>query len=208
MAISEETRHQLFQRLEEVLGPEEATTLMEHLPPVGWADVATKRDIDALGVATKRDIDNLGVATNRDIEALRVATNRDIDALRVATKRDIDGLRVATKRDTDALGVATERAIHDVKREMRELAVSTQRDIADVKREIHDLAVSTQREIHEGAVAANRDTTDLGQALRLEMVALETRIGGRLERELRMMTWRLITAAIAFGSLLVAAIRL
>ena len=35
--------------LEEVLGREEASTLMEHLPPVGWADVATKRDIDHLG---------------------------------------------------------------------------------------------------------------------------------------------------------------
>ncbi|HEX7277329.1 MAG TPA: hypothetical protein VF244_08140 [Acidimicrobiales bacterium] len=45
MAIDERTRHQLFLRLEEVLGDEEANTLMEHLPPVGWADVATKTDL-------------------------------------------------------------------------------------------------------------------------------------------------------------------
>ncbi len=48
MAISEESRHHLYQRLEEVLGLKEAAVLMEHLPPVGWADVATKRDLDAL----------------------------------------------------------------------------------------------------------------------------------------------------------------
>lgn len=48
MAITESSRHQLYKRLEEVLGPEEATVLMEHLPPVGWADVATKRDLEAL----------------------------------------------------------------------------------------------------------------------------------------------------------------
>jgi glutathione S-transferase len=48
VAISEESRHHLYQRLEQVLGPAEATVLMEHLPPVGWADVATKRDLDVL----------------------------------------------------------------------------------------------------------------------------------------------------------------
>jgi hypothetical protein len=48
MEITEETRHRLYQRLEEVLEPEEATTLMAHLPPVGWADVATKHDLRAL----------------------------------------------------------------------------------------------------------------------------------------------------------------
>ena len=46
MVLDERSRHQLFQRLEAVLGAEEATTLMEHLPPVGWADVVTKHDLD------------------------------------------------------------------------------------------------------------------------------------------------------------------
>jgi hypothetical protein len=48
MALDERARHGLFLRLEEALGPESAETLMEMLPPVGWADVATRRDLDAL----------------------------------------------------------------------------------------------------------------------------------------------------------------
>jgi hypothetical protein len=48
MAISEESRHQLHNKLDEVLGPAEAATLMAHLPPIGWADVATKHDLAAL----------------------------------------------------------------------------------------------------------------------------------------------------------------
>jgi hypothetical protein len=48
MALDERARHELFLRLEQALGPESAETLMEMLPPVGWGDVATKRDLDAL----------------------------------------------------------------------------------------------------------------------------------------------------------------
>ena len=46
MAISEESRHELYRRLEDAIGSEAAATLMEHLPPVGWADVVTTRHLD------------------------------------------------------------------------------------------------------------------------------------------------------------------
>lgn len=59
VAISEESRHHLYQRLEAVLGEREAAVLMEHLPPVGWADVATKRDLDVLGDRLDARIDSV-----------------------------------------------------------------------------------------------------------------------------------------------------
>ncbi len=46
MVLDERPRHYLYLRLEEALGAEAAATLMEHLPPLGWADVAMKRDLD------------------------------------------------------------------------------------------------------------------------------------------------------------------
>jgi len=46
--IDELARHKLFTKLEDILGTEDAAVLIEHLPPVGWADVATKRDLDPL----------------------------------------------------------------------------------------------------------------------------------------------------------------
>lgn len=48
MPIDERERHRLHERLDEVLGPEEAATLMTHLPPVGWGDVARRSDLDQL----------------------------------------------------------------------------------------------------------------------------------------------------------------
>lgn len=57
--IDERARHELFLRLEGVLGAEEAAILMEHLPPVGWADVATKHDLESQRVLMKQDLDLL-----------------------------------------------------------------------------------------------------------------------------------------------------
>ena len=56
MAVSEESRHRLHGRLEEILGREEAAALMEYLPPVGWADVATKRDLDHMSLVLRGEL--------------------------------------------------------------------------------------------------------------------------------------------------------
>ncbi|MGI9578686.1 MAG: hypothetical protein ACR2OH_10835 [Microthrixaceae bacterium] len=60
MPITEAERHDMHRTLEEVLGPDQANTLMEHLPPVGWADVATKRDLDQLREALRGEMAHLG----------------------------------------------------------------------------------------------------------------------------------------------------
>jgi len=56
VTIDERSRHALYLRLEEVLGAEEAGTLMDHLPPVGWADVATRRDVDGAGALLRSEM--------------------------------------------------------------------------------------------------------------------------------------------------------
>lgn len=48
MATTEPARHKLYQRLEDTLGPDEADTLMAHLPAVEWSQVATKDDLHQL----------------------------------------------------------------------------------------------------------------------------------------------------------------
>ncbi|HJP65680.1 MAG TPA: hypothetical protein VKA30_05175 [Actinomycetota bacterium] len=67
MALDERARHDLHAKLEQVLGPNEAGTLMSYLPPVGWADVATKRDLDQL--ASKVDLERFRADISREIHA-------------------------------------------------------------------------------------------------------------------------------------------
>jgi hypothetical protein len=70
VSVTEESRHRLHQALDRTIGEEEATTLMEHLPPVGWADVATKTDLDHLRTSTKTDLDHLRTTTKTDLDHL------------------------------------------------------------------------------------------------------------------------------------------
>jgi hypothetical protein len=46
MSISEAQRFDMQVGLRSHLGDDVANTLMEHLPPSGWSDVARKQDID------------------------------------------------------------------------------------------------------------------------------------------------------------------
>ena len=89
MTITDADRHRLYDALVATLGEQEATILMEHLPPVGWADVATKTDLDHLRAATKTDLENLRISTKAEFDGLRAATKADINGLR----GDFNGLR-------------------------------------------------------------------------------------------------------------------
>ena len=59
MTITEQSRLNLYESMREHHGEEVAVTLMEMLPPVGWADIATKSDLEHLRVATKTDLEHL-----------------------------------------------------------------------------------------------------------------------------------------------------
>ncbi len=56
MAVDEAARHQPDNDLVEAVGPESTGTIMELLPPVGWADVATKQDLASLQNALRADL--------------------------------------------------------------------------------------------------------------------------------------------------------
>jgi hypothetical protein len=52
-------RRELFVALEQSLGPVPAATLMDLLPPVGWADVARRSDVDNLRIELRGEMTEL-----------------------------------------------------------------------------------------------------------------------------------------------------
>ena len=82
MAISEHRRHELHQHLEEVLGAEQAATLMEYLPPIGWADVATKRDIDATNRDLNATIEHVETMLRLEIKNSELSVRGEIETVR------------------------------------------------------------------------------------------------------------------------------
>lgn len=74
MAVDEQKlRRSLHDRLEAALGADEAALLMEYLPPVGWADIATKTDLDHLAMMTKHDLEAANAKLEVAIAKLEVA---------------------------------------------------------------------------------------------------------------------------------------
>lgn len=59
MTISESRRFVLHRALRDQFGASVADTLMEHLPPAGWGDVARQSDIESLRVNLKNEINVL-----------------------------------------------------------------------------------------------------------------------------------------------------
>ncbi|MCB1028733.1 MAG: hypothetical protein KDB24_13335 [Microthrixaceae bacterium] len=55
MSITNADRYHLQKRANQVLGEAEGTTLMELLPPVGWAEVATKSDLSSQTVVLRSE---------------------------------------------------------------------------------------------------------------------------------------------------------
>lgn len=68
MTVDDRTRLNLHRKLDAVLGTEEADTLMAHLPPVTWNEVATKDDLDTLGIALHFEVRSMETSLRGEMQ--------------------------------------------------------------------------------------------------------------------------------------------
>jgi hypothetical protein len=98
MPIDERARFELYQQLTDLLGPAGADTLMAHLPPSGWAEVATKGDLDLLRAATKADVERSAAELRSEMAELRTELRTEMAELRTEVGTDLAGLRAEIDR--------------------------------------------------------------------------------------------------------------
>jgi len=108
MSTNDKARLELHRRLEEVLGAEEASTLMSHIPPVTWDQVATKDDLRALEASLRSEISVSAAGLRAEMADLRT----EMAELRTELRTDMADLRteMADLRTELHTGTATLRA--------------------------------------------------------------------------------------------------
>ncbi|MBX3283969.1 MAG: hypothetical protein KF703_01355 [Actinobacteria bacterium] len=115
MAITEESRQDLFQLFETTYGREGALLIMDFLPPVGWADVATKHDLEM------------------QTELL----TRDMKSVRQEAASGIGSLRQELERTAEVLGRDIEGAKHELRAEIAQLEVRLLTAFGSFRDEVH-----------------------------------------------------------------------
>lgn len=76
MAISERARHELYEWFRENAGEDHAETMMDLVPPTGWGDIATRRDLELLEVRIHAEVAELraDIAERMRVQTLTMTT--------------------------------------------------------------------------------------------------------------------------------------
>ena len=102
MSTNDKARLELHRRLESVLGAEEAMTLMSHLPPVTWDQVATKDDLRVLEASLRSEISVGASGLRAEMANLRTEVRTELAEVRT------EMVDLGTKVDTVLAGLRTE----------------------------------------------------------------------------------------------------
>ena len=82
MSTNDKARLELHRRLDSVLGAEEVSTFMSHLPPVTWDQVATKEDLRALEANLRAEISVSASGLRTEMADLRTEVRTELVGVR------------------------------------------------------------------------------------------------------------------------------
>ena len=104
MSITDRQRLKLLRTLETVIGPEDAGTLMDHLPPVTWANVATVDHVSSVGHQT-------ATALRGEMQVLPTQLRGEMNQLGSQLRGEMNQLGTELRSEVDQHGSRLEAAI-------------------------------------------------------------------------------------------------
>ncbi|HEX9766306.1 MAG TPA: hypothetical protein VGA36_06050 [Nitriliruptorales bacterium] len=97
MTVTERRRHRLHQKLDEVLGLDDATTTMELLPPTGWADVARRDDLDRVETTLGAQITRVEADLRGEIERVETSLRGEIERVETSLRGEIERVETSLR---------------------------------------------------------------------------------------------------------------
>jgi hypothetical protein len=126
MSITDRQRLKLLRTLETVIGPEDASTLMDHLPPVTWANVATVDHVSAIGDQTTKTLRSemqvLSTQLRSEMSELRVELRSDMTVLSNQLRNEMNQLGTELRSEMNQLGT-------ELRSEMKQLGTQPRSEI-------------------------------------------------------------------------------
>jgi hypothetical protein len=164
MTTTDNDRRILHSAFEEACGPRPAEILMEHLPPAGWRDLATRRDVESASLLLRADM-------NTEFANVRAEMNTEFANVRADMNTEFANVRaeMATEFGKVRAEMATEFA--NVRAEMATEFGKVRAEMADLRTELvagMERGFRSQTWKMIGAIVASQSTT-------LGMVALMMR---------------------------------
>ncbi|MCZ7631538.1 MAG: CCDC90 family protein [Microthrixaceae bacterium] len=163
--MTEDIRHRIHNRLDELMGTEEATALMEAFPPTGWADVATNADLEHLQTVLRQEIRSSAAETrNRDerpahrMSVLRGDLRTEMSVLRGDLRTemsDLDARLCSKMSDLD----------RDLRSEMTGLRDDLRSEMTNLRDELRTDMTGLRDDLRS-------EMTNLRDELRTEMIGL------------------------------------
>jgi len=182
MVMTEDIRHRLHNRLDELVGTEEATALMEAFPPTGWADVATKSDLDHLHTVLRQEISASAGELRTEMSDLRGELRTEMSDLRGELRSEMSDLR------------------GELRSEMSSLRDDLSSEITNLRDEVRTDITNLRDEARTGLASSTADGITMEGRLRNEIADVRS----DLLRDQRNLVFSFIGANTAIATLAVA----
>ena len=109
MSITDRQRLKLLRTLETVIGPEDASTLMDHLPPVTRANVATIDHVSVVGDQTTKalrsEMHTLSTELRGEMNELRVELRSEMTVLANQLRSEMNEFGIELRSEMNQLGI-------------------------------------------------------------------------------------------------------